>query len=102
MSWQKQHKKSYYYRSKRINGRVVTEYVGSGQNIAQSIQAEAAQRAAERAALQRYEQIKQQLDECEELVRILTYATLLINGYHQHKNQWRKKRVKRNPSESTG
>lgn len=85
----------YLYRSRRIGRRVVTEYLGAGELA--ELEAElAAQRAAdretERREWDRDLQADVQLDEYGQALRILTRATLLASGYHQHKGQWRRQR----------
>ena len=90
----------YYTRSKKINGRVVREYVGGGEFgavIALLDAEERAERSAERAAwLER----EGELDEAEEILSSVsdaieahTRATLYAAGYHRHKNgEWRRRR----------
>jgi len=91
---------SYYTRSKREGGRVVREYVGSGELarlIAQMDELEQEQRAAGRelARLQRGE--SDTLDtlarDAFEQVEAVLRATLAAAGYHCHtRGQWRKRR----------
>lgn len=105
MPWQKHRHKSYYTRSVRVDGRVVTEYLGRARAAALASQADAQAAAdhAERLARARadqalYDELKQTLDEYDEIVRMFTTAALLVNGYHLHKRQWRKKRVPSKPN----
>ncbi len=99
MGWDKNGR--YYTRSKRVNGRVVREYVGGGPGgvyAAQLDQLERDEREAERRAAQaEHEQVAQldgPLDNLNELADLLARAALLAAGYVQHnRGEWRKKRV---------
>ncbi len=107
MGWDKGR---YYTRSKKVNGRVQREYVGTGR---------VAELAAELDALERDErQLKAQdvRDEKGELAALdadlqaltettdrLARAALLAAGYHQHKRgEWRRRRGHRRPAEQAG
>ncbi len=90
----------YYTRSKKINGRVVREYVGGGEvgaMIALLDAEDRAERLAERAAWRGRER---ELDEAEDIVQNLgdaieahVRAVLCAAGYHRHKNgEWRRRR----------
>jgi hypothetical protein len=94
MGWER----GYYYRVRKINGRVVREYVGAGLagELAANEQAERDRRRAaartERADLDR---LAVELDELSALADLLARAALLAAGYHQHeRGQWRKRRAK--------
>jgi len=89
----------YYTRSRRVNARVVREYIGGGQigHIAAEFDAiRRAERIAEADAR------RQEITEIEELDRIaddLGRATdeamrtvLEAAGFHQHRGEWRRKR----------
>jgi hypothetical protein len=97
MGWDKGR---YYTRSKKVNGRVVREYIGTGR---------VAELAAEIDALQREERQLESLARREEkaeltaldttfealteMTDLVARAALLAAGYHQHKRgEWRKKR----------
>lgn len=90
----------YYTRSRRVNGRVIREYVGSGelaQYIAMLDQCDRAEKAADRALwreekaqMRRLDESLQQLDT---LCALVTRATLQTAGYRQHdRGAWRKRR----------
>jgi len=100
MSWEKRNKQTYYYRRRRVNGRIVSEYLGRGP-LAQAAQAladqEARQKADERAVLQELDRLAQIVDEYGEQVEMLVTAHLLLNGYHCHHGQWRKRRKPKTP-----
>ena len=100
MGWDKGR---YYTRSRKVNGRVVREYVGAGcvADLAAQMDAlERQQREAERAARQakraELDALDAPLDELNDLAELLTRAALLAAGFHQHKRgEWRKQRVQR-------
>jgi hypothetical protein len=89
----------YYYKKKRLDGRVVSEYQGAGDvvPILQRIEArERAEKEAERER-QRIErmsmaEIDKQIDDFSRMVDALMEAELIAKGFHQHKRQWRRRR----------
>jgi hypothetical protein len=90
----------YYTRSRKVNGRVVREYVGGGELAELAARLDAIQRQereAERATRQGERAELDTLDEpvdrmCQE-VELLARAALRATGYHQHKRgEWRKRR----------
>lgn len=98
MGWDKGGR--YYTRSKRVNGRVVREYVGGGRVGALTArldelerdEQETARRCAT-AARERVEALDASLAELDELADLVARAALAAAGYTQHKRgEWRKKR----------
>jgi multidrug efflux pump subunit AcrA (membrane-fusion protein) len=93
----------YYTRSKKVNGRVVREYVGFGRvaELAAELDAiERQQRQAERAALlakrAELDALDAPLDDLNDLAELLARAALMAAGFCQHKRgEWRKRRVQR-------
>jgi hypothetical protein len=89
----------YYYKKRRVGSKVVSEYVGAGPmaDLAAIEQAfenrdkerKKAQKEQEKAAFQ---DLNQPLKELDRLIGALTTATLIVNGYHTHKRQWRRER----------
>jgi hypothetical protein len=90
----------YYTRSRKVDGRVVREYVGTGLlgELAARQDAEArAERLTERERLQAEETqwaaVAAPLDALSQLLDGLAAATLIAAGYHQHhRGAWRKRR----------
>src|SRR5919112_522536 len=90
----------YYARSRKVNGRVVREYVGTGlvAELAAQQDAEArAEKLAEREQLQhevtRWTATSAPLTQLSQLLDGLTPAALIAAGYHQHhRGAWRKRR----------
>jgi hypothetical protein len=90
----------YYTRSRKVNGRVFREYVGTGEAAEQAARLDAIQREereAERAARQAHKAevaaVEAEITALSEAVDLAARAALLAAGYHQHKGGgWRKKR----------
>jgi hypothetical protein len=97
MGWDKGR---YYTRSKKINGRVVREYVGVGQVgelVAQMDAIERQEREAERDTIRAekagLEALDAQLNELDDQADLLSRAALVVAGFRQHKRgEWRKRR----------
>jgi hypothetical protein len=106
MAWEKRERGGpYYTRSRKVNGRVVREYVGGGVlgEIAARMDVYERRQKEEVAALWREECKEQEaldnlIAELYEAAEVLTKAALLASGYHQHKRgEWRKRRGKQSP-----
>ena len=101
MAWESRKRGGRYYtRSRRINGRVVREYVGTGP-MAEAVAALDAARRAERKARddawQKERDSLQAMDgPLDDLWTDCGFATRLVlvaNGYHRHdRGEWRKRR----------
>jgi predicted proteasome-type protease len=95
MSWEQRGDRRYYYRKRRDGDRVISEYVGAGELAETAAALDALEREARRAERQSRQEARAldaQIDEVCDLIRALTYAELLVAGYHTHKGQWRRKR----------
>jgi hypothetical protein len=95
MAW----KRGYYYRVRKVGGRVVREYVGTGRVAELAAQLDAIERetreaeaAAWRAEKARLEALDADVAALIEVTDLAAAAALLAAGYHQHKRQWRRKR----------
>ncbi len=90
----------YYTRSRKVDGRVVREYVGGGilGELAARMDAEERRRREEEAAAWREERERLEglaglLDEFYEDVETVTRAALIAAGFRRHKRgEWRKRR----------
>lgn len=91
----------YYSRSKKVNGRVVREYVGTGPEAELAARIDALARFRRVAARLAWYARRAELDaldsplcDLDELAGLVAEAALYIAGYHQRKrNEWRKQRV---------
>lgn len=103
MAWERRARGGLYYtRSRKMNGRVVREYIGAGETAALIAQLDALERqskeqerAAEREELARLAALESLVRPiCDEVDRAYR-ETLSTAGYHQHKRgEWRKKRAR--------
>ena len=95
MAWEQRGNRRYYYRKRRQGGRVSSEYVGAGELAGAAAALDTLEREVRRAERQRRAQLRAldaHIGQVSDLIRALTDAVLLINDYHTHKGQWRKKR----------
>lgn len=99
MGWENRDGKSYYYQKMRYGPKVVSMYVGNDETACLLASLEQARReqdeqrrAQERSQILQLEKQAAADGEIFEAVEALTSATLLANGFHQHKGTWRKKR----------
>jgi hypothetical protein len=105
MGWERQGR--YYYRVRKVGGRVVRQYVGTGRvaELAAQLDAierekRAAERAAERAKRAELQALDAPLNELNDLAELVAHAALLAAGFRQHhRGEWRKRRGRR---EETG
>ena len=96
MAWETRGKRDYLYRKKRVNGRVKSEYIGTGfqaELIArmEAIEAQQAElvRDAERSERHQQDAIDTAIKQHGGKLRRLVNAVLVAAGYHQHKRRWR-------------
>ncbi len=99
MSWEIRGGQRYYYRARKIGGRVVKEYVGKGPSAEiaalqdswarQDRAAGAVARRAERAGL---EALDGELKDVDDAIEALARARLVLSGYHRpHRGAWRRR-----------
>src|SRR5215203_1015773 len=108
MAWEKRERGGLYYtRSRKVNGRVVREYVGGGVlgEITARMDAYERRQREEQAAYwreerERMEALDSLTEELYEAAEVLGRAALLAAGYHQHKRgEWRKQRGNQTPKD---
>ncbi len=102
MGWSKQQRgprSGYYYRCKRIGGRPVRIYVGRGPLAELAALLDEQERQARREAREvwyaeqaRIVMADMAADEARTLAELLAMAALLIEGYHTHHGQIRRRR----------
>jgi hypothetical protein len=99
MGWHVVGTHQYYYRSKRVNGKVVRQYIGKGA-VGELAAATADLRRLERtieaielnAEVDRLQQADVPLGELCESTDMLARAVLILAGYHRHdRGEWRKR-----------
>jgi hypothetical protein len=91
----------FFVRSTRVNGRIVSQYLGSGvaadlaaADHARERQEQETEKAARRQAQARHASAIAPLDELCDLTDLLLKATLVSAGYHRHqRGAWRLRRV---------
>jgi hypothetical protein len=101
MGWEKRDRGGLYYtRSKKIDGRVVREYVGTGALAELAAEMDALDRQrrkvemeAWRVECERIEALESPVEELCEVTEVLAQVALYAAGYHRHnRGEWRKKR----------
>jgi hypothetical protein len=101
MAWESRERGGLYYtRSRRVNGKVVREYVGGGvlgELVARMDAEDRRRREEEKAAWreerERLEGLVELVDELCQDVETIAQATLLAAGFSRHKRgEWRRKR----------
>jgi hypothetical protein len=99
MPWKQIGKHSYYYRSRREHGRVVSEYIGRGKVgslLAQLSEIERLQaeekRAEQKAEREGAEQEERSIRAWFDSIEIVADGVMLAAGFHKHHGQWRRKR----------
>jgi hypothetical protein len=103
MGWER----GYYYRVRKVQGRVVREYVGTGRVadlVAQLDALERQEREADRAASwamrAELDALDAPLNELHDLAELVARAALVAAGYRQHKRgEWRRRREQANAPE---
>ena len=108
MGWEERERGGRYYtRSRKVDGRVIREYVGSGPVAEMAAQADARERERREEEARAWREEREDLDaldartrDLDELAELLTRAALLAAGYRQHeRGEWRRLR-ERNKSAS--
>lgn len=109
MPWKKQSGGRYYYREKRVNGRLIRKYVGSGEHGEREAKLDADRRAARKAQLDAFHQAAAQFNEVGKplqdlcgLTDFIMKASLTTAGYYQHDHgEWRCRRRLKHESQQT-
>lgn len=101
MAWETRRGGRYYYRSRRMGGRVAKEYLGRGplaELAAAWAEGDRADREAQLEADRRrrgeLDDVAQQVGEVCQAVDDVAAAWLTLAGYHRHdRGEWRKRRA---------
>jgi len=98
MSWETGGNCRYYTRTRRINGKVVREYLGTGESAERAAAADLARRQREAEERADRARLAAALAKLDALADLSFRAALEAAGYHQHaRGPWRKRRVTRIP-----
>lgn len=91
---------SYYTRSRRVNGRVVREYVGRGPHAEAWAEIDAICSLEREIEQRETRERRARLNTAEQVIAFLcsaserqVFAAMADAGYHRHKSEWRRKRV---------
>ena len=100
VGWEERRGRPYYYRARKLGGRVVKEYVGTGPAADLAAEQDAAERRERAAARERARQIESReapavaaLAELGRVLDGLAAAFLIGAGYRRHhRGEWRRRR----------
>lgn len=99
MGWERRGNNRYYYRKRWVNGQAEGEYIGSGHAAEVLAELDARDRQERQRAASEWQAVVKvdrrsvaAMVELDEMVRSAVAAVLIVNGYHHHKRQWRKRR----------
>ncbi|MFO7904344.1 MAG: hypothetical protein R6U98_16900 [Pirellulaceae bacterium] len=97
MGWEKGR---YYTRSRKVNGRVVREYVGGGEVGAMAAHVDAInrerryqERESWRLEQEEMDTIDASVDNVCQMADLIAQATMVAAGFHCHRGEWRRRRV---------
>lgn len=103
MAWERRQRgtgQRYYYRCRKVQGRVVKEYVGTGPEAELAAAADAQARAERHADRDRVRKAASKLAPAEAAIRemdeattVLSHAVLFSAGFHCVNYQWRLRRA---------
>lgn len=108
MAWEtRKGRGRYYTRSTRVNGRVVRQYVGTGETAETLAELTALEREerrqqaeASRAQRESIDAVDAAVGELCEITELLARDALHLSGYHQHKRgEWRRRRGSQDTTE---
>ena len=98
MPWENRGQKSYYYRAKKVRGKVIHTYCGTGERAELEAEKDArlrAQREEERrlvqAQKQRWTEILNTARPLDDLTTLLVRASLYAAGFHEQTRHWRQR-----------
>lgn len=93
MGWVTRGSKSYYYKSRRVGGRVETEFFSGlyAQLAAAADEEERAERQREASILAEDDSLDRQIAEAFDAVEDLARQELEQAGFYRHKRQWRRR-----------
>jgi hypothetical protein len=96
MAWEQRGHQRFYYRSRKVQGRVVREYLGRGPRAVRAAAEDTAKRAGrnkEHMERKMWEALDTHVAHLDTLMTLLSHSTLVDNGlYQHHRGEWRKRR----------
>lgn len=100
MAWETRGNNQYYYRGRRVNGRVVKTYYGNGDDACKRSQFETQQKLRDLVIRQHINAEKESLDaldrdvaEQSDMAELVARLALVEKGFHLHqRGEWRKRR----------
>jgi hypothetical protein len=102
MGWEKRGDKQYYYRTRRVRGRVVREYFGCGPEAAEAARHDAEAQAKQFRIRMERARTAAEFAELEAMFAAVDAefnAAMNAAGYHLSRGVWRKKRKPRDVQE---
>jgi hypothetical protein len=94
MSWETRGNPTYYYRARKINGRVVKEYLGTGASAEAAAAEDEARRLARQiaSAYEKEDALASAMDSFLDLSDTLCKGSLVVSGYYRHHGgEWRRR-----------
>lgn len=102
MAWEQRRGRKYYYRARRVDSRVVKEYLGVGAVAEAAASADAALKQERLDGTQRrrhaeasLDELKQQFEKYWKATERLASLALIACRYHRRRGEWRLKRGSR-------
>ena len=95
MGWEERNGRKYFYHKTRIGSRVYSFYMGKGihaYNKRAMMENKQREEEVYRKLVEEEKKNDKKLNAYHTLVNQLADAVLVLNGYHTHKGEWRKKR----------
>lgn len=102
MGWVKRDRHRYYYRSVRIGDDTGKLYFGRGEEAHDQAALDQLRRESRDrgiAEMADFMNLDAALARHHEIAMLMAHLYLLASGYHRHKGQWRKRRVKKQQTE---
>jgi hypothetical protein len=99
MAWER----GYYYRSRKINGRVEREYIGTGPMAElAALEDEIRRQAEERRRIEleslavRLDQLDARVGRHDAAIELLVWSAMVVCGCRRHRRQWRRRKTMAN------
>ena len=97
MGWEKGR---YYTRSRKVDGRVVREYIGGGEVGSLVAQMDAIERERRNLERERWRLEQEEMEAFDNSVakvcrmaEVIAKAVMVAAGFHCHRSEWRRRRV---------